>query len=179
MKLIENVRLHYDGTPYTEKKESPHAQGPRGDYYDYILLLDGRVIALGDEQGNYSGGIYSSALGNRDAFINRLRHPDNKYVAELTKGLQPVPKDFMQDQIIVPIEDLAWLFPWINGGRKTYAALPECTQKDLIEIDEKLNAAATICQRFDNGLAMWLKNVRREAIESFKLGIVEDPRKNG
>lgn len=43
---------------YCNKIESEHHNGLRGDYYDYIYYDNDGILAFGDEQGNYAGGIY-------------------------------------------------------------------------------------------------------------------------
>ena len=41
--------------------ESKHYSGPRGDYYEYCYISkhNREIMAFGEEQGNYAGGIYA------------------------------------------------------------------------------------------------------------------------
>lgn len=43
--------------------------GPRGEYYHYVMVEDGKIVGFGDEQGNYAGGLYASPLFNTDRFL--------------------------------------------------------------------------------------------------------------
>jgi hypothetical protein len=38
--------------------ESERSFGPRGEYYTYLVYIREKLVAIGDEQGNYAGGIY-------------------------------------------------------------------------------------------------------------------------
>jgi hypothetical protein len=46
--------------------------GPRGEYYVYIELFDGKIYAVGEAQGNYAGGITASM-----SFGGRLKITEN------------------------------------------------------------------------------------------------------
>lgn len=46
--------------------------GPRGEYYNLVLIKDNKIIAFGDEQGNYAGGIYCSTVFNYQRFVEEL-----------------------------------------------------------------------------------------------------------
>jgi hypothetical protein len=63
--------------------------GPRGDYYDVIVLIDDGKVLFGDEQGNYAGGIYivenwknhlayvlHHDLGLREVLVDYLKKTD-------------------------------------------------------------------------------------------------------
>jgi len=39
------------------KVESKRSNGPRGDYYSYIIFSNGKISQIGEEQGNYAGGV--------------------------------------------------------------------------------------------------------------------------
>ena len=61
---------NYCGYEYDRFLTSEVGFGPRGDYYHLVLVKDGHIIAFGDEQGNYDGGIYASTEFNIDRFKN-------------------------------------------------------------------------------------------------------------
>lgn len=47
--------------------------GSRGEYYVYIELFDGKIYAVGDEQGNYSGGHTASMhFGGRQKIADNI-----------------------------------------------------------------------------------------------------------
>ncbi len=50
----------YCGYEYDQFLTSNVSAGPRGNYYHLVLIKNGKIIAFGDEQGNYAGGIYAS-----------------------------------------------------------------------------------------------------------------------
>ena len=43
--------------------------GPRGEYYHLVLVKDNKIIAFGDEQGNYAGGVYAANDFNYERFL--------------------------------------------------------------------------------------------------------------
>ena len=46
---------------------------PRGDYYCYARLYDGKIYAVGQIEGNYAGGDTASILfGGREALIREI-----------------------------------------------------------------------------------------------------------
>lgn len=51
---------NYCGYDYDAFYTSEVGLGPRGEYYHLALVKDGKIIAFGDEQGNYAGGVYAS-----------------------------------------------------------------------------------------------------------------------
>lgn len=59
---------NYCGYEYDRFLTSEVGFGPRGEYYHLVLVKDGRIIAFGDEQGNYAGGIYASTEFSTDSF---------------------------------------------------------------------------------------------------------------
>ena len=59
---------------------SPKHWGPRGDYYSYLVFVEGDIVGVGEEQGNYAGGIYA---------IEKPNEPIADYVwEELPKELK-------------------------------------------------------------------------------------------
>lgn len=49
---------------------SEKSVGPRGDYFKYARLFDGKIFAFGDEQGNYAGGdTVSMSFGGREGLL--------------------------------------------------------------------------------------------------------------
>jgi hypothetical protein len=53
--------------------------GPRGEYYNLVLVKDNKIIAFGDEQGNYAGGIYCANDFNYNRFINEIKYIKNQF----------------------------------------------------------------------------------------------------
>lgn len=65
---------------------SAQYSGPRGKYYDLVIIQKNGNILIGEEQGNYAGGIYlwwekpesysnseDEPFGNRDRLIKKLK----------------------------------------------------------------------------------------------------------
>lgn len=49
--------------------------GPRGEYYVYVELFDGKIYAVGDEQGNYAGGIIAAMdYDGREKIADDIAH---------------------------------------------------------------------------------------------------------
>lgn len=69
--LDENRSGNYCGYEYDRFITSEVGNGPRGEYYHFVLVKDGQIIAFGDEQGNYAGGIYASFDFMQDSFIKQ------------------------------------------------------------------------------------------------------------
>jgi hypothetical protein len=68
--------------------ESGHGSGPRGSYYHYALLsTDGKLVALGEEQGNYAGGEYAFAPGAEPRGFAFPRRIDLAAIEELPSEL--------------------------------------------------------------------------------------------
>lgn len=59
---------NYCGYEYDRFLTSEVGFGPRGEYYHLVLVKDGRIIAFGDEHGNYAGCIYASTEFSTDSF---------------------------------------------------------------------------------------------------------------
>ena len=57
--------------------------GPRGDYYDYVECFDGKIFAVGEEQGNYAGGhVATMTFGGRESIKQHV-----EYFAKTERGL--------------------------------------------------------------------------------------------
>jgi len=63
--------------------------GPRGDYYHYVMVKDGKIVGFGEEQGNYAGGIYASTEFNMDCFKNEKERLQKDFpeLYEKVKGI--------------------------------------------------------------------------------------------
>lgn len=64
------------GCEYDQLLTSNVGFGPRGDYFHFVLIKGGKIVAFGDEQGNYAGGIYASTTFAQSRFMEekeRLR----------------------------------------------------------------------------------------------------------
>lgn len=49
--------------------------GPRGECYVYVELFDGKIYAVGDEQGNYAGGIIAAMdYDGREKIADDIAH---------------------------------------------------------------------------------------------------------
>ncbi len=59
MKVYKDESELYNN-PEVKKIESTKSDGPRGKYYHYIYIDNDGIIAFGDEQGNYAGGVYAN-----------------------------------------------------------------------------------------------------------------------
>jgi hypothetical protein len=47
----------YCGIIYDEMVKSEVGMSPRGEWYHFVLIKNNRIIAYGEEQGNYAGGV--------------------------------------------------------------------------------------------------------------------------
>lgn len=86
---VSNVNENYD--PYWDNKNgycdyeydimytSTKHFGPRGDCFHLALIKDNKIIAFGDEQGNYAGGIYCANDFNYKRFTTEIEFIKNKY----------------------------------------------------------------------------------------------------
>ena len=54
--------------------ESKHGMSPRGDWYSLVLVRDNKIIAFGEEQGNYAGGVYASTDFNYPRFLEEKEY---------------------------------------------------------------------------------------------------------
>lgn len=74
---------------YDECFESNKGMSPRGEWYNLVLVRNGKIIAFGDEQGNYAGGIYAANDFNYERF---LTEKDNlKEYPELYNKIKDIP----------------------------------------------------------------------------------------
>lgn len=80
----------YCGYEYDRLLTSEVSIGPRGDYYHLVLVKDGHIIAFGDEQGNYAGGVYASTNFSTDSFQSQKEYIRNKY-PELYEKIKDIP----------------------------------------------------------------------------------------
>lgn len=93
---IENIDSYwkdkkcYCGYEYDEMVKSKIAFGPRGEYYHLVLVKDNKVIAFGDEQGNYAGGIYTANDGNYERFIKEKDYLKTNY-PDLYEKIKDIP----------------------------------------------------------------------------------------
>ena len=53
--------------------------GPRGECYYLVLVKNNKIIAFGNEQGNYAGGIYCANDFNYNRFTTEIKFIKNKY----------------------------------------------------------------------------------------------------
>lgn len=81
---------NYCGYEYDRFLTSEVGFGPRGDYYHLVLVKDGHIIAFGDEQGNYAGGIYASTEFSTDSFLKEKEYIRNEY-PELYEKIKDIP----------------------------------------------------------------------------------------
>lgn len=81
---------NYCGYEYDRFLTSEVGFGPRGDYYHLVLVKDGHIIAFGDEQGNYAGGIYASTEFSTDSFLKGREYIRKEY-PELYEKIKDIP----------------------------------------------------------------------------------------
>lgn len=79
--LDEERKGNYCGYDYDRFLTSEVHFGPRGEYYQLVLVKDGHIVVFGDEQGNYAGGIYASNKFMTELFLRgkdnlRYRYPE-------------------------------------------------------------------------------------------------------
>lgn len=65
-----NDKQGYCDYEYDVMHTSTKCLGPRGYCYYLVLVKDDKIIAFGDEQGNYAGGIYAANDFNYERFLN-------------------------------------------------------------------------------------------------------------
>lgn len=70
--------------------KSTISHGPRGEYYHYVVVEDGKITGFGDEQGNYAGGIYASPDFQEDRFITEKEALKKRY-PELYEQIKDIP----------------------------------------------------------------------------------------
>ena len=64
--------------------------GPRGECYYLVLVKNNKIIAFGDEQGNYAGGIYAANDFNYERFLNEKDSLKEEY-PELYDKIKDIP----------------------------------------------------------------------------------------
>lgn len=80
---------------------SPIEHGPRGEYYDYVECFDGKIYAVGEEEGNYAGGhVASMSYGGRLAIARHCTYfkkesslPRQKDLYEKIKDIPIITED--------------------------------------------------------------------------------------
>lgn len=78
--IEESDRYHeYVNGTFTTIKSNV-GNSPRGEWYKYAYLFKGKIVAIGEEQGNYAGGelisIYSSSKDEINAYIKNMASGD-------------------------------------------------------------------------------------------------------
>ena len=69
----------YCGYEYDECYTSKEEFGARGGFYHLVLIKDNKIIAFGDEQGNYAGGVYSATDFNYQQFLTEKDYLKKEY----------------------------------------------------------------------------------------------------
>jgi hypothetical protein len=80
----------YCGYEYDECYTSKEEFGPRGEYYNLVLIKDNKIIAFGDEQGNYCGGVYAATDFNYQQFLTEKDYLKKEY-PELYNKIKDIP----------------------------------------------------------------------------------------
>lgn len=75
---------------YEERYESNKGMSPRGEWYKLVLVRGGKIIAFGEEQGNYAGGVYASNDFNYPRFLKEKEQLKEKY-PELYEQIKDIP----------------------------------------------------------------------------------------
>lgn len=75
---------------YDEMYESKHGMSPRGDWYSLVLVRDNKIIAFGEEQGNYAGGVYASTDFNYPRFLEEKEYIKSIH-PELYEQIKDIP----------------------------------------------------------------------------------------
>jgi hypothetical protein len=80
----------YCGYEYDEMYTSKNVFGPRGESYYLVLVKDNKIVAFGDEQGNYAGGVYCSNDFNYEHFIDE-KESLKKHYPDLYEQIKDIP----------------------------------------------------------------------------------------
>ena len=64
------IESSYYGLTGGTQFETTKASGPRGEYYDIVILFDSGDIRIGCEEGNYAGGLITDR--GREASIRSI-----------------------------------------------------------------------------------------------------------
>lgn len=75
---------------YEERYESNKGMSPRGEWYKLVLVRGGKIIAFGEEQGNYAGGVYASNDFNYPRFLKEKEQLKEEY-PELYEQIKDIP----------------------------------------------------------------------------------------
>lgn len=88
--MSQTVKNEYCGYEYDKMYESKHGMSPRGDWYYLALVRDGKIIAFGDEQGNYAGGVYCANDCQYQRFVKEKEHIQREY-PDLYEKIKDIP----------------------------------------------------------------------------------------
>lgn len=64
--------------------------GPRGEYYNYVIVKAGKIVGFGEEQGNYAGGIYASPEFSTECFKHEKERLKTTF-PELYEKIKDIP----------------------------------------------------------------------------------------
>lgn len=68
--------------------------GPRGDYYEYARLYDGKIISFGEEQGNYAGGeTVTMTYGGHEGLLRKKESLSKQKLGSFASDLYEKIKD--------------------------------------------------------------------------------------
>lgn len=156
---------YYYGVFFDEIRETTRSWGPRGEYYHYIYLLEGKIVAIGREEGNYAGGIYCSLRGSDKATLKkRVEGCENKEIREMTAGLSYHPTGIPQkeNKSVISTTDLL-------NMEETYVkwkGVVPITDEDRVEINIMLTQASNFISKHKGSpqIVDYLKHIARNAI---------------
>ena len=80
----------YCNYEYDEWFESKRGMSPRGEWYHLVLVRNGKIIAFGEEQGNYAGGIYAANDFNYERFLKGKEELKNECI-DLYEQIKDIP----------------------------------------------------------------------------------------
>lgn len=70
------------------------ADSPRGDWYEYASLYDGKIFAFGAEQGNYAGGhTVSMSYGGHEGLLRKKESCSKEELGSFARDLYEKIKD--------------------------------------------------------------------------------------
>ena len=89
----DNIRTTEESERYSEyingvftTIKSNVGNSPRGEWYKYAYLFKGKIVSIGEEQGNYAGGelisIYSNSKDEVNTYIKNMASGD-EYAKDL------------------------------------------------------------------------------------------------
>ena len=174
---FDHVVYHY-GIFYDTRVEETHHQGPRGDYYHYALLLEGKLVAFGDEQGNYAGGETCTVVRSGVAAMKKVlaSYKGRELYDLIPKKIHPTG---MPDENGT-LGQLVYISPKLLKQMEKDAAkgidMPNLTQALLLETNLNLTTAAKWVEKAKGPVTLvdWLKFINRKCIALINASVKDE-----